>query len=260
MKLLELYLELVEKESRRVSSAWKNCQITLYVASIVASFIAYICFTNALNGFNGNCMLFSDVSFVSGPLNCSQPEVNPFDAARTEWGDIGVCMFVQYVPVFSVIFSFPWAVLFTMCGTGGKTAKGLPQPWRIVYPALVFNIVFFFIAMASAVMLDKGYDTFCHSFTSNMNETSCRDVDKYCFSSQHVLRITYAEAASWCSMVVWLLAALLLVLRCIFVADFDVIKVTIQTPEPDHDWSSSRERDDWTNPRESDHEQDTQQV
>nr|CAD7445272.1 unnamed protein product [Timema bartmani] len=316
MKLLELYLELVEKESYLVSSTWKGFQISFYVIIIISGLISCISFSNALNDFNLNCMLYSNITFQS--VNCdnaSQAELPPFDSMKTEFGKQSLCAFCQYAPVCSAIFAFLWAVLFTMCGTGGKTKEGstmpeeselslfgcqeddqnhrsaqglsqdhvflgsllhqhwtswiyhphhirgflmhhfqdqqLSQPWRIVYPALIFNFMYLIISTTSSVLLEQGHDAFCDSFMVNMNETSCSNMDKYCVSSWTLSQITYAEVryqqcvvilpgyrfktASWFNMLAWLLATVLLLLRCSCAADFEVIKITIHTPEPDHD-------------------------
>nr|CAD7431173.1 unnamed protein product [Timema monikensis] len=236
MKLLELYLELVEKESYLVSSTWKGFQISFYVIIVISGLISCISFSNALNDFNLNCMLYSNITFQS--VNCdnaTQAELPPFDSMKTEFGKQSLCAFCQYAPVCSAIFAFLWAVLFTMCGTGGKTKEGLSQPWRIVYPALIFNFIYLIISTTSSVLLEQGHDAFCDSFMVNMNETSCSNMDKYCVSSWTLSQITYAETSSWFNMLAWLLATVLLLLRCSCAADFEVIKITIHTPEPDHD-------------------------
>nr|CAD7197985.1 unnamed protein product [Timema douglasi] len=259
MKLLELYLELVEKESYLVSSTWKGFQISFYVIIVISGLISCISFSNALNDFNLNCMLYSNITFQS--VNCdnaTQAELPPFDSMKTEFGKQSLCAFCQYVPVCSAIFAFLWAVLFTMCGTGGETKEGLSQPWRIVYPALIFNFLYLIISTTSSVLLEQGHDAFCDSFMVNMNETSCSNMDKYCVSSWTLSQITYAEVrhqqwvvispgprlkvtgpltytSSWFNMLAWLLATVLLLLRCSCAADFEVIKITIHTPEPDHD-------------------------
>nr|CAD7392278.1 unnamed protein product [Timema cristinae] len=208
MKLLELYLELVEKESYLVSSTWKGFQISFYVIIVISGLISCISFSNALNDFNLNCMLYSNITFQS--VNCdnaTQAELPPFDSMKTEFGKQSLCAFCQYAPVCSAIFAFLWAVLFTMCGTGGKTKEGLSQPWRIVYPALIFNFIYLIISTTSSVLLEQGHDAFCDSFMTS----------------------------SWFNMLAWLLATVLLLLRCSCAADFEVIKITIHTPEPDHD-------------------------
>lgn len=47
----------------------------------------------------------------------------------------------------------------------------LPQPWRIVLPALIFNITFLGVALAAAFKLQDGINVFCNFFQDDMDET-----------------------------------------------------------------------------------------
>jgi hypothetical protein len=47
----------------------------------------------------------------------------------------------------------------------------LPQPWRIVLPALIFNITFLGVALAAACKLEDGINVFCNFFQDDMDET-----------------------------------------------------------------------------------------
>jgi hypothetical protein len=47
----------------------------------------------------------------------------------------------------------------------------LPQPWRIVLPALIFNITFLGVALAAAHKLQDGINVFCNFFQDDMEET-----------------------------------------------------------------------------------------
>jgi hypothetical protein len=124
MVVLEQYLQLYEKESQRVSSAWKTFHIFFYVVIALSGIAASSAFSQVLESFGGNCVLHSNVTFVGGKTNNNSTSYLTIDCIKTEWGRQSDCSFCQYVPVCSVIFSIVWITFFLMCGRGGKTTRG----------------------------------------------------------------------------------------------------------------------------------------
>lgn len=61
----------------------------------------------------------------------------------------------------------------------------LPQPWRIVPPALVFNSAF---AILSSFVLYKavtGFQAFCLNVTNELNLTRYKDTLCMCYATMH---------------------------------------------------------------------------
>lgn len=86
--------------------------------------------------------------------------------------------------VASVIFSWVSFCLFLMCGKGGKTISNLPQPWRIVPFAIIFNLVFVILSSVSVEFTFGGFSSFCSSIVQNVNlaggkVSSCDELDDY---------------------------------------------------------------------------------
>jgi hypothetical protein len=124
MVVLEQYLQLNEKESQLVSSAWKISHIIFYVVIALSGISASYAFSQVVQSFGGNCVLHSNVTFVSDKTDNNSTSYLTIDCVKTEWGRQSDCSFCQYVPVCSVIFSIVWITFFLMCGRGGKTTQG----------------------------------------------------------------------------------------------------------------------------------------
>lgn len=60
--------------------------------------------------------------------------------------------------------------MFLICGHGGKSNSHsfLPQPWRIVIPALLFFLLMFFVGMNVLVKVHEGTDVFCASLVEHV--------------------------------------------------------------------------------------------
>jgi hypothetical protein len=124
MVLLERYLQLYERESHLISSAWKTSHIFFYVVIALSGLAASYAFSRVLASFDGNCFLHSNVTSISDRTDNSSITYLPIDYVKSEWGRQCDCSFCQYVPVCSAIFSVVWIAFFIMCGKGGKTTHG----------------------------------------------------------------------------------------------------------------------------------------
>jgi hypothetical protein len=124
MVVLERFLQLYERDSQLISYAWKTFHIFFYVIIALSGLTASYTFGRVLESFGGNCVLHSNVTFVSVKTDNSSATYLTIDYVKSEWGRQSDCSFCQYVPVCSVIFSIVWITFFLMCGRGGKTARG----------------------------------------------------------------------------------------------------------------------------------------
>ncbi|XP_047113720.1 uncharacterized protein LOC124790186 [Schistocerca piceifrons] len=238
MAVLENYVRLLEKDSKLVLSAWKAFQIIFYTVIFFSGIATSYCVSGITESFAGNCFLFSNVTFVhnGNTQNESRKLHLPIDAEKTLWGKDSTCEFCQYVPVAAVIFSLVWATLFMMCGKGGKAVSGLPQPWRIVFPAFVFNVIYFVISLVATIHLVNGIDTFCLNFIENNGVAHCSVLTKIDLAGRSG-QLTYdlmvfSKVSAWINTVCWLLGTCLLLLRCFCIADFELVEITVSTYEP----------------------------
>lgn len=132
------------------------------------------------------------------------------------------------------------ATMFIMCGRGGKTEPNafLPQPWRIVSPALVFFLVMTILSIVNLVIVQNGMKTFCASFQEHSPDVSCNVLmNRFTLVPIDKLKLSPGvlyEMLSWfnyTSFSIWLLSLIVLLARIIFVIDFQLVRVTVKTIE-----------------------------
>lgn len=132
------------------------------------------------------------------------------------------------------------ATMFVICGRGGKTEPNafLPQPWRIVSPALVFFVVMTILSIVNLVIVEGGMNAFCASLTTKLPDVEC-DVALNRFMASTVKQLTFSPQVfkilltsfNYTTLGLWLLSLLVLIARIILVIDFQLVRVTIKTIE-----------------------------
>ncbi|XP_047034008.1 uncharacterized protein LOC124640337 [Helicoverpa zea] len=147
------------------------------------------------------------------------------DVSRTLFETNNDCDFAEYTPLMSMIFAAVWITMFTMCPRGGRARAGLPQPWRILAPALLFALVMVGVTGHSFTLTNGGLHAFCAAFYDVSNSTTCSSADPFLelrwnatwgFSS----RAAATRAASAGVLASWACAAALLLARCLAAPDF----------------------------------------
>ncbi|XP_021196104.3 uncharacterized protein LOC110380437 [Helicoverpa armigera] len=147
------------------------------------------------------------------------------DVSRTLFETNNDCDFAEYTPLMSMIFAAVWITMFTMCPRGGRARAGLPQPWRILAPALLFALVMVGVTGHSFTLTNGGLHAFCAAFFDVSNSTTCSSADPFLelgwnatwgFSS----RAAATRAASAGVLASWACAAALLLARCLAAPDF----------------------------------------
>lgn len=149
------------------------------------------------------------------------------DTSRSLFGRETECEFVEYMPILSTVFAAVWVTMFTMCPGGGRVRTGLPQPWRILTPALLFALVLVGLTGHSFTSTNGGLHAFCAAFHNMTNSTACSPVNEFLDASWNATwsfggRVAATRAASagvWAS---WACAAALLLARCLAAPDFAV--------------------------------------
>ena len=130
--------------------------------------------------------------------------------------------------------------MFIICGKGGKTEPNsfLPQPWRIVTPALIFFLVMTILSIVNLVIVEKGMSDFCKSMEIKVPDIGCDvainrfkstviDSDNLSPSTYYTLLTSF----NYTTFGIWVLSLLVLLARIIFVIDFQLVRITIKTIE-----------------------------
>jgi hypothetical protein len=124
MVVLKRSLQLYERDSKLISYAWKNFHIFFYVIIALSGLAASYAFRQVLESFGDNCVLNSNVIFISHTTVNNSTTYMTIDIVKSELGRQSNCSLFQYEPLCSVIFSAVWITFFLMCGRGGKTIHG----------------------------------------------------------------------------------------------------------------------------------------
>jgi hypothetical protein len=122
-----------------------------------------------------------------------------------------------------------------MCGRGGSSTQNLPQPWRIVPPAFLFNLIFVILSCVSVALTFGGFASFCDSIVAAVNETNCEALTEYKWkeypnATNFYDDIVIAETGAAITLVGWLLGFVILIIRCLTHADFEVVAKLVESP------------------------------
>lgn len=127
-----------------------------------------------------------------------------------------------------------------ICGKGGKSEPHsfLPQPWRIVSPALVFFLIMTILSIVNLVIVQTGMRVFCEGFESEYPELGC-SIAMNRFMVKKIGQVKLSPSTfykmlssfNYLAFSFWLLSLLWLLARVIFVIDFQLVKVTVKTIE-----------------------------
>ncbi|KAL0269146.1 UNVERIFIED_CONTAM: hypothetical protein PYX00_006969 [Menopon gallinae] len=226
MVLLEEYFELQETEN--VSFIWKAAQIASYILAAGFGIICGYILAVLRVTFDNKCFLYSKVHpDARGDLRIQNEQFN-----ESIWFNSMSCDYCQYSMVSSFIFATIWAAFFLMCGKGGKSNTGLPQPWRIALPALMFNFMYFVISIVAALEIYNGINVFCETpndFISDIRLHNCAILHLYYMAKfkTTMIHLDIAIKSAWMTTLSWLLAFVIPLIRILFVIDFKIYKVSV---------------------------------
>lgn len=161
------------------------------------------------------------------------------DESDSNWGSMTTCDYLSYVPLTEAIIATIWITLFLMCGNGGRSNHAfVEEPWRIVLPALVFFVVMTIISAIHQIILTSRLNHFCDDLKSNFYDKSipCSLViNRFSFNdelSNHTLisaalNYNLSVAFSWIRLALWALAVAVMMLRCVYGTDFEMIDIPL---------------------------------
>ncbi|XP_076656651.1 uncharacterized protein LOC143361270 isoform X2 [Halictus rubicundus] len=183
MELLEEYQELVERDAADISWLWKLSSAFFYMTSAVTGYICSILFYVIWNhAFDDNCPLWaksvlmvpveSEGDDIADEVSVNLIDENWWDYIITDYDYKYRCKIYFTTCFLSCVFGTIWFAMFLICGKGGHDIAIFQAPWRIVFPATIFNVIFVIITTYIVTNLEKGYLVFSQNLKSiyiNMN-------------------------------------------------------------------------------------------
>ncbi|CAO1423428.1 unnamed protein product [Diamesa tonsa] len=279
MAVLMSYHKLVERDSSNVDYHWKTVTLFLIILSVVSCLVVSFSVVKLNDAFDNQCILEAHVNFMEKTPVENTEENNSVAAAAlssyilnepladisnetyenendifmkthvindksSEWSKASICDFPVFIPIFQACFGIVAGTMFLICGHGGKSSSQsfLPQPWRIVTPALLFFLIMFCVGISVLVKVHRGMNDFCASFEEVVPDVSCAvamnnfmlvSIDKVVSLPGDIYKVLISF--SWIMMSSWFLAFIVMVIRIIFVIDFQLVRVTVKTLEFDKD-------------------------
>ncbi|EDV53487.1 uncharacterized protein LOC6555047 isoform X1 [Drosophila erecta] len=156
------------------------------------------------------------------------------DVRATLWNRGSGAQFVYMFPLISEIVAIIWTAMCLIYQTGSKKSSVLPKPWRIVVPSIV---IFSVMSLGSVIytILTNGYlKRLCGQLRENLTDPTaitCGDAIallRPIIHDHNVSHDTYLElfrCSYVISMVLWIVALLVMVLRYVFAVDFQLVDI-----------------------------------
>ncbi|XP_077300213.1 uncharacterized protein LOC143921006 isoform X2 [Arctopsyche grandis] len=246
------YYRLDERSSEAVSGIWKGLHLSLLFIALIFSICCTVLFHILIAAFDVNCVLFPKIIVLQNTSAREAPDtmmelINgtyhptdlPIDFIKSQWVDMTVCYNALYNPILSAIFGIVWMTFFLMCPKGGKSYSGLTRPWRIVLPSAVFTLVYSILCIIVTHHLTDGLLEFQEQFK---NVAGIQD-PKYQYEVNKIDSFVLVTIiSSWLYTSSWALGFVVLVLRCVFIADFQLIKVSVQLLDKESESEANKVR------------------
>ncbi|KAL7727944.1 hypothetical protein ACLKA6_019504 [Drosophila palustris] len=156
------------------------------------------------------------------------------DTYATNWSRGVGAQFVYAFPLISEIVAIIWTAMCLIYQTGNKKTSVLPKPWRIVVPSMA---IFTLMSLGSTAytILTNGYlKRLCGNLRQGLTNPlaiSCGDAIALLrpiiheHSVSHDAYLDLFRSSYTISMVLWILALLVMVLRYIFAIDFQLVDI-----------------------------------
>ncbi|KAI4484377.1 hypothetical protein M0802_013104 [Mischocyttarus mexicanus] len=260
MQLLEEYEELIERDLNQISILWKILQIFFYFLTTISGYCSAILFYIFWKDvFGGHCPLWAHTYIISTVIvinsnnDCVESEtvVKNIEQDYKNWLNYIVvkydygkhCEWYFIVSLFSCIFGIVWIAFFSVYGKGGYSYKTIPSPWRIVPPALFFNLIFTIVTIYIAYDLEMGFKTFKFhmdkvfvELTGNSELLSdqmiCNIlqsyVELYNVHGYNACNLFFTlKILTWTMAFSWVAGLILLLIRILLVVDFRILKIRV---------------------------------
>ncbi|XP_018335726.1 uncharacterized protein LOC108744452 isoform X2 [Agrilus planipennis] len=201
MAILDTYYRLIEKKPERVSKIWQGRKKSYDVELPVKN------------------------AEIEWPI-------------RETW-----CNFCTTAFVLSFIYCAFWITLFMLCpkGGGGHKVGILQQAWKIVFPTLIFSLLFIIIMLIALFKVKNGLYSFCYQLAASLLYEECSsqiDIYSLSFSQKEQSIFLYIQIciySAYVSCLCWIAQMIMLIIRILFVVDFTVLKISLIEGGDKHD-------------------------
>ncbi|XP_049530135.1 major facilitator superfamily domain-containing protein 10 isoform X2 [Anopheles darlingi] len=170
MTVVLSYHRIVEREPSEVDSRWKSFTAILLLVIIASCLVLSFSLHGLLVDFKYNCLLDANLKFnlkANQTLGdgSNNSIISPFanytiDEYWSSWSNGAYCETLQYAPLLQGISSTIWLALFLIHGPG----RIMPQPWRIVFPSLLYFFGCLVTSVLTASFITQGLAKFCTEF------------------------------------------------------------------------------------------------
>lgn len=132
------------------------------------------------------------------------------------------------------------ATMLVICGKGGKGEPQafLPQPWRIVSPAVIFFLIMMILSIANLVIIQSGMKSLCESFARAVPDLGCDiPLNRFMIAQMDQMKVSPSvfykmlTSFNYIAFTFWLLSLLVMLARIVLVIDFQLVRVTVKTVE-----------------------------
>ncbi|XP_030370441.1 uncharacterized protein LOC115621058 isoform X2 [Scaptodrosophila lebanonensis] len=156
------------------------------------------------------------------------------DERATHWNFGASAQFVYAFPFISEITAIIWTAMCLVFQTGTKKTWGLPKPWRIVVPSIVIFSIMSLGSLIYIILTNRYLKHLCGDLLSNLSNPSalsCGDAFALLrpFIREHRLSYDVHLELFRCSyilsMLLWVVALLVMVLRYVFAVDFQLVDI-----------------------------------
>ncbi|KAH8359937.1 hypothetical protein KR093_009596 [Drosophila rubida] len=156
------------------------------------------------------------------------------DPHATRWSRGLGAQFVYCFPLISEIVAIIWTAMCLIFQTGNKKTSVLPKPWRIVVPSIAIFTLMSLCSTAYTILTNGYLKRLCDNLRQNLTNplaVSCGDAITLLrpfiheHSVSHAAYLDLFRCSYIITMVLWILALLVMVLRYIFAVDFQLVDI-----------------------------------
>ncbi|XP_050071884.1 major facilitator superfamily domain-containing protein 10 [Anopheles maculipalpis] len=168
MTVLCSHHRIVEKEPSKVNPRWRSCTVFSLLLIVSSCLVVSFSLHGLIADFKNHCLLKANLHIVeiagdngttSGGTNETVAQYG-IDEYWSNWNSGTYCDTLKNMPLFQAISCIIWLALFLVHGPGGI----LPQPWRIVFPSLIFFLSCSIVSFVTASLITEGLTHLCGEF------------------------------------------------------------------------------------------------
>lgn len=243
MTVLCSHHRIVEKEPSHVNPRWKSCTVFSLLLIVSTCFVVSFSLHGLITEYRNHCLLEAHLEFKPRAAgNQSQQNTISADTNQTiqyrideywsNWSSGTYCEILENVPLFQGISCTIWLAIFLIHGPGGI----LPQPWRIVFPSLIFFLGCLITSLATAIFITQGLKHVCAEFqkVDSVKGLDCARLILYFALAKENSTLVQVDKNYFLTLIfpwIWFGATVLgfgiILLRIILMPDFELYRVDI---------------------------------